>query len=340
MILVTGAAGYIGSHTLHRINELGIPVVAIDNLSSGHRWAVPAGIPFYEGDVGDKSLVSEIIEKHKVESVIHFAAHLAVEESVYNPLKYYKNNVIGTLNLIDCCDRLKVKNFIFSSSCSVYGNASKSPISEDMRTEPMSPYAQSKLMSETFLRDLEKSGRSIMKSVCLRYFNVAGAKVTGELGQSTPQATQLVKVASEVAVGKRDRLYVFGTDYPTPDGTCMRDYIHVDDLVEAHVQALQYLQKGGSSEIFNCGYGVGYSVSEVITSMKKVSGVDFVVEYKPRRAGDPIAVWANCSKITKVLSWKPKFNNLDLICKTSFDWEKKLNSLDWKKQISGIKSID
>jgi len=322
MILVTGGAGYIGSHTLHKLQEAGTSAIALDNLVNGHRWAVPKGVELVEGDIADQALVEKLLRQHRIESVIHFAAFLAVEESVQNPLKYYRNNVAGSLSLIEACAKNGVKHFIFSSTCAVYGSPEKNPIHEGFPLNPESPYARSKWMTETFLRDLETSGTSPMKSVALRYFNVAGARVGGGLGQATPLATQLVKVASEVASGKRDKLFVFGTDYPTKDGTCVRDYIHVDDLADAHILALEYLRKGGASETVNCGYGKGYSVREVVETMKKVSGVDFRVEDRPRRAGDTIAVWADTTKVKKLLGWKPKYEDLDLICRTSFEWEK------------------
>jgi UDP-glucose 4-epimerase len=322
MILVTGGAGYIGSHTLHRLKEKALPAVALDNLYSGHRWAVPKGTELVVGDIADRSLVEGLLRTHKIDSVIHFAAHLAVEESVREPLKYYRNNVLGSLNLIEACQAAGVKNFIFSSTCSLYGTPAKNPISEDFPTIPESPYARTKLVTEGMLRDAEASGKSKMRFVSLRYFNVGGAHVGGGLGQATPEATQLVKVAAEVACGKRDKMLVFGTDYPTPDGTCIRDYIHVDDLADVHVLALDYLRKGGKSEILNCGYGRGYSVLEVIEMMKKVSGVDFKTETRPRRPGDVVAVWADTSKMDKVLGWKPRYNDLELICRTAYEWEK------------------
>jgi UDP-glucose 4-epimerase len=322
MILVTGGAGFIGSHTLHRLKDLGLPAVALDNLDTGHRWAVPEGTELVVGNVADQALVEGLIRKHEIRSVVHFAAHLAVEESVLDPFKYYRNNVVGSLNLIEACSRNGVERFIFSSTCAVYGNPASNPIREDFPLSPFSPYASSKVMTETFLRDAEASGKSAMKSVALRYFNVAGARVQGGLGQATPKATQLVKTAAEVACGKREKLFLFGTDYPTPDGTCIRDYLHVDDLVEAHLLALGYLEKGGASDVFNCGYGRGYSVREVIDSMKRVSGVDFPVEIRPRRAGDTVAVWADTTKVKAVLGWKPRYEDLDLICRTAYEWEK------------------
>ncbi|HEY8277982.1 MAG TPA: UDP-glucose 4-epimerase GalE [Bdellovibrionota bacterium] len=321
MILVTGGAGYIGSHTLSRLKELNEPAIALDNLYSGHRWAIPKGVELVKGNIADQALVEGLIKKHKITSVIHFAAHTAVGESVQNPFKYYRNNTLGSLNLIETCARSGVKHFIFSSTCAVYGNAASNPIRESMPTDPVSPYAASKRMTEVLLHDTEAAGFA-MKSVAMRYFNVGGARVAGGLGQATPNATQLVKVAAEVACGKRPKLLIFGTDYPTADGTCIRDYIHVDDLAEAHVQALNYLRKGGKSEIVNIGYGKGYSVMEVVKAMKKVSGVDFAIEIQPRREGDVVAVWADPAKAVSLLGWKPKLDDLDLICRTAYEWER------------------
>jgi UDP-glucose 4-epimerase len=322
MILVTGGAGYIGSHTLHRLKELGQPAIALDNLYSGHRWAVPAGTELVEGEVADQALVTQLLQKHKIDSVIHFAAHLAVEESVHDPFKYYRNNVVGSLNLIEACALGGVKNFIFSSTCSLYGNTKTNPIREDFPTEAVSPYAKSKLVIEGILKDGEASGKFAMKNVILRYFNVGGARVAGGLGQATPNATQLIKIAAELACGKREKMYLFGTNYDTPDGTCVRDYIHVEDLAEAHVLSLDYLRKGGASDVFNCGYGKGYSVREVIESMERACGHKLKVEERPRRAGDVVAVWADTTKVKAGLGWKPRYENLDLICKTAFEWEK------------------
>lgn len=322
MILVTGGAGYIGSHTLHRLKEKGLPAIALDNLYSGHRWAIPEGTELVVGDIADQPLVEDLLRRHKIKSVIHFAAHLSVEESVKDPWKYYRNNVAGSLALIEACARNGVQQFIFSSTCALYGSPKKNPIGESFPEMPESPYARTKWITESILRDGETSGKSPMKWVSLRYFNVAGAKVGGGLGQATPNAWQLVKVAAEVACGKREKLFIYGTDYPTPDGTCVRDYLHVDDLVEAHILALDYLGKGGKSEILNCGYGRGYSVLEVVAAMKKASGVNFATELRPRRAGDAVAVWADTTKIKSLLGWKPRYEDLDLICRTNYEWEK------------------
>ncbi len=321
MILVTGGAGYIGSHTLHQLIEAKLPCVVLDNLYSGHRWAVPDSVPFVEGNTGDIKIVSELIKQYQVESVIHFAAHLEVEESTREPLKYYRNNFVNSMNLIETCDKLGVKHFVFSSTCAVYGTPDKNPVSEAFPVAPVSPYGKSKLETEWLLEDMGIAG-SKMRFASLRYFNVAGAKVSGGLGQATARATQLIKVACEVALGKREKLLLYGTDYPTLDGTCLRDYIHVDDLAELHGLALKYLQAGGSSQIFNCGYGKGYSVKEVIDSVKRMSGVNFKVEEVPRRAGDAGAIYADPTKVIKALHWKPKYADLDLICRTSLEWEK------------------
>lgn len=321
MILVTGGAGYIGSHTLHQLLQAGHPCVTLDNLYSGHRWAVPKEIPFIEGDSGDTRLVTELIKKYKIDAVIHFAAHLDVGESVREPLKYYRNNFLNSLNLIDTCLKSGIKYFVFSSTCAVYGTPKQNPVSETAELAPVSPYGKSKLATEWLLQDVVNSGAA-MRFVSLRYFNVAGAKVTGGLGQANAGATQLVKVACETALGKRPKLLVYGTDYPTADGTCIRDYIHVDDLADLHLSALRYLQSGGKSEVFNCGYGKGYSVREVIEAVKRASGTNFKVENVGRRPGDTIAIYADPTKVSQTLRWQPKYADLDLICRTSLEWEK------------------
>ncbi len=322
MILVTGGAGYIGSHTVRLLHDRGDKVLVLDNLSSGHAWAIPKGVELIVGDIRDKELISNIFKKFQIDSIIHFAAKLSVEESVHEPLLYYNNNVLGSLNLIEEADKAKIKYFIFSSTCAVYGTPSENPVTEKTPLNPLSPYGKSKLIIENILRDLEASKTSQMRNVILRYFNVAGARVGGELGQSTPKATQLIKVACEVACRKRNILQVFGTDYPTHDGTCIRDYIHVDDLAQAHLLALDYLKKGGTSETLNCAYGRGFSVLDILSTLEKVIEKKIPVNFTTRRAGDAEAIWADASRLKKTLDWKPKYDNLEIICKTAYEWEK------------------
>jgi UDP-glucose 4-epimerase len=328
-VLVTGGAGYIGSHTAHQLVARGEKVIVLDNLYSGFRWAVPEQAEFVEGDMADQELTARLIREKKIKSVIHFAAHLVVEESAQNPGKYYRNNVLGTLNFAEVCHHEGVEHFIFSSTCAAYGTPEATPVKESAPTSPVSPYGRSKLTTEHILWELEEAQRiagqsNPMRHVILRYFNVAGARVGGGLGQATKGATQLIKVAAEVVVGKRPGMKIFGTDYPTPDGTCIRDYIHVDDLATAHIASLDYLRKGGKSEMMNCGYGKGYSVREVIASMKRVSGIDFKVEEGPRRAGDSVAIYADTSHLKATIDFQPRYEDLDLICRTSLEWEREL----------------
>ncbi|MEJ5172726.1 MAG: UDP-glucose 4-epimerase GalE [Hydrogenothermaceae bacterium] len=337
-ILITGGAGYIGSHTVKQIIEsMDVDITIIDNLSTGSLKAVETlkqihkennrkgEFDFIEADLKDFGVIEGILKAKKFDAVIHFAASIVVPESVKNPLKYYMNNTVNTTNLIKLSVETGVKKFIFSSTAAVYGEPEEVPVKETTSTKPINPYGMSKLMSETVLTDTGKAHPEF-KYVILRYFNVAGADIKGRLGQATPNATHLIKVASETAVGKRDKMYIFGTDYPTPDGTCIRDYIHVDDLADAHILALDYLSSN-ESDIFNCGYGKGYSVKEVIDTMKKVSGVDFKLEITGRREGDPAVLIADNTKIKQKMGFKPKYNNLELICKTAFEWEKKLATL-------------
>lgn len=320
-ILVTGGAGYIGSHVVRMLTDAGKPVVVLDNLSTGFAEAV-LGAELVIGDTGDAQLVSRVLEEHDIDTVLHFAAHTIVPESVENPLKYYGNNTCCTRNLLECCAKAGVRHFIFSSTAAVYGTPDDAWCSEDSPLSPINPYGTSKLMSEMMLRDLGKA--SDMRHVILRYFNVAGSDPEGRIGQSTGNATLLIKVAAEVAVGKRERLYVFGTDYPTPDGTGVRDYIHVDDLADAHIRALDYLQRDGESVTLNCGYGHGYSVREVIDAVNRVNGAPINVKEEERRAGDPPSLIARADRIRKVLGWEPRHDDLDFIVKTSLDWERKL----------------
>ena len=322
-ILVTGGAGYIGSHVVKQLGEAGERLVVLDNLSTGFREAVLHG-EFIAGDTGDAALVGRILREHDIESVLHFAAHTIVPESVENPLKYYRNNTANTRTLLECCQDAGVSHFIFSSTAAAYGIPQDTRCREDTPTAPINPYGTSKLMSEMMLRDL--SAAAPLRHVILRYFNVAGSDPEGQIGQSTKNATLLIKVAAEVAVGKREKLLVFGTDYPTPDGTGVRDYIHVSDLADAHIQALEYLRKGGESTLLNCGYGHGYSVREVIDAVNRVHGSPITVEEHPRRAGDPPALVASVEKIHRTFDWMPKYDDLDVIVKTSLEWERKLKA--------------
>ena len=320
-ILVTGGAGYIGSHVVRMLTGAGQSVVVLDNLSTGFSDAVK-GAELIVGDTGDQVLVSKLLKEHEVETVIHFAAHTIVPESVENPLKYYGNNTCCTRSLLECCSAARVKHFIFSSTAAVYGIPDGPECTEESPLSPINPYGTSKLMSEMMLRDLGLA--TDMRHVILRYFNVAGSDPDALIGQSTENATLLIKVAAEVAVGKREQLYVFGTDYPTPDGTGVRDYIHVDDLADAHIKALEYLQQGGDSATLNCGYGHGFSVREVIDAVNRVNGSPIKVIEEPRRAGDPPALIAKAEKARSLLKWEPRYDDLDFIVKTSLDWERKL----------------
>ncbi|NND89695.1 MAG: UDP-glucose 4-epimerase GalE [Granulosicoccus sp.] len=322
--LVTGGAGYIGSHVVKLLGERGEKIVVLDNLSTGNEDAVLYGT-LERGDTGDPLLVSRILEQYQVDSVMHFAAHTIVPESVENPLKYYRNNTGNTLNLLQCCQAAGVDKFIFSSTAATYGipEDDTRPCSEELPTAPINPYGMSKLMSEHMLKDLSRAGA--LRHVILRYFNVAGSDPDGLIGQSTRNATLLIKVAAEVAMGKRDKLMVFGTDYPTPDGTGVRDYIHVSDLASAHLSALDYLRAGGDSTLVNCGYGKGFSVREVIEATGRLNGKALTVEEQPRRAGDPPALIAAVDKIHQLLDWQPRFDDLDVIVQSALDWEERLS---------------
>jgi len=321
-ILITGGAGYIGSHMVHEFVDAGEPVVVLDNLSNGFRFLIPASVPFVSGSTGDKTLVSDVIARQSVTAIVHFAASIVVPESVADPLNYYGNNTMNTCALLDTAIKSGVRQFIFSSTAAVYGAAQENPIRENSSTIPVSPYGTSKLMSEIMLRDAAKAYG--LRFVILRYFNVAGADPRLRTGQATPAATHLIKVACETAIGKRPKLQVFGTDYPTPDGTCVRDYIHVSDLVQAHSSALAYLRSGGASATFNCGYGRGASVFEVVDAVRRASGREFPVEVSPRRPGDPPALVANVDRIRRTLPWRPQFQNLDTIVAHALAWEKQL----------------
>ena len=321
-ILVTGGAGYIGSHVVKLLGERNENIIVLDDLSTGFESSILHG-KFIKGNTGDKELVSHILKEHKVESVLHFAAHTIVPESVENPLKYYQNNTCGTRNLLQCCSEAAVKHLIFSSTAAVYGELETGFASEDTPKAPINPYGSSKLMSEQMIRDVSKA--TDLSHVILRYFNVAGSDPDGRIGQSTKNATLLIKVAAEVATGKRDKLLVFGTDYPTPDGTGIRDYIHVTDLAEAHINALDYLRKDGQSTTLNCGYGHGFSVKEVINAINQENGKPITVEERPRRAGDPAELISVAQKIRQIIGWQPQYDDLNIIVKTSLAWERKLS---------------
>jgi UDP-glucose 4-epimerase len=325
-ILVTGGAGYIGSHTLLQLVAQGEQVVVLDDLSTGFRQAVQ-GAQLVVGNVGDRALVDRILAEHRVDTIIHFAAHTIVPESVSNPLKYYGNNTCATRALLEAASQAGVRHFVFSSTAAVYGIPANGQASEETATAPINPYGTSKLMSEWMLRDV--CAASAMRHVALRYFNVAGSDTQGRIGQSTRAATLLVKVACEAAVGKRGHLSVFGTDFPTPDGTGVRDYIHVEDLATAHVNALNYLRDGGKSLIANCGYGHGYSVREVVSSVEKIAGLKLEVREEPRRAGDPPALIARADKVRQVLGWTPRLDDIDVIVRSSLEWERRLQREPW-----------
>ncbi len=319
-ILVTGGAGYIGSHTVKLLGERGYELLVYDNLSTGNEWAVLYG-KLVKADLADKETLRRVFEEFNPDAVIHFAAYIVVPESVREPSKYYRNNVANTLNLLEVMEEFGVKNFIFSSSAAVYGIPEEIPISEETPLNPINPYGETKATVERILRDLKNSGKDF-RYVSLRYFNVAGADPKKKIGFAYPNPTHLIIRAVKTAVGEFDKLQVFGTDYPTPDGTCIRDYIHVMDLSEAHVLALEYLFSKGESIILNCGYGKGYSVLEVVEAVKKVTGVNFSVEEAPRREGDPPVLVAEAKKIRRVLGWEPKYDDLEYIIKTAWEWEK------------------
>ncbi len=324
-ILVTGGAGYIGSHIVRQLGAAGEQVVTLDNLSTGFREAVTAG-ELVIGDTGDTGLLAKVFANHDIDTVMHFAAHTIVPESVADPLKYYGNNTASSRTLLEACAKNEVKHFVFSSTAAVYGIPPDGKASEATATKPINPYGTSKLMTEWMLRDLAIAGGP--RYVSLRYFNVAGCEPTGTIGQSTPNATLLVKVACEAAVGSRPCVKVFGTDYPTPDGTGLRDYIHVEDLATAHLNALAYLRDNGKPVTLNCGYGHAYSVREVLQAVEKANGEPFAIEEEPRRAGDPPILVAVADKVRHVLGWQPQFDDLDTIVRTSLEWEKKIAARD------------
>lgn len=325
-ILVTGGAGYIGSHTSQQLLKNGHEVVIFDNLSTGFRAALPLGTKFIEGDVRDTALLQKNLQLHQIEAVIHFAAKLNVKESTLKPLEYFENNTQGVISVLRACQDVGVEKLVFSSTAALFGDLTQNRnIREEDPKQPLNPYGDSKLLSECIIRDTALA--TSLRYVFLRYFNVAGAAMDGTNGQRTADAYHLVHLASQAATGKRNELAVFGTDYPTADGTCIRDYIHVDDLAHIHALALQHLLAGGSSQEFNCGYGHGYSVKEVIETMKQVSGTDFKTVLADRRPGDAAFLVADSTKLRSVLNWQPQYDDIRLICRSAYEWEKRLPTL-------------
>ena len=324
-LLVTGGAGYIGSHVVRQLGAAGEDVVTLDNLCTGFREAVTAG-ELIVGETGDAALLERIFAEHDIDTILHFAAHTIVPESVADPLKYYRNNTCSSRTLLEAAQKHGVRHFVFSSTAAVYGIPPGGKAGEDSPNVPINPYGTSKLMTEWMLRDLALAGGP--SYVALRYFNVAGCEPTGTIGQSTPKATLLVKVACEAATGKRPGVSIFGTDYPTPDGTGLRDYIHVEDLASAHLDALTYLRNGGESTTLNCGYGHGYSVREVLEAVENVNGAPLTITEEPRRAGDPPELVAVADKVRSVLGWTPRYDDLETIVRTSLEWERKIAARD------------
>jgi UDP-glucose 4-epimerase len=319
-VLVTGGAGYIGSHMVWALLDAGEDVAVIDRLSTGFRWAIPPEAKFYAGDIADAALHEKIFTENSIDAIIHFAGSIIVPESVADPLMYYENNTVKSRALIAAAVRYKVPHFVFSSTAAVYGTpAEAEPVLETTPLNPESPYGSSKLMTETMLRDA--SNAYDFTYTALRYFNVAGADPRGRTGQSTVGATHLIKVAGEAALGKRSHIDVFGTDYPTPDGTCVRDYIHVSDLANAHLKALERMRAGGGSMVANCGYGRGFSVLEVLETVKKVHGKEFDIRLAGRRPGDAVMIVANPSLAKQKLHWVPQHDDLEFIVRTALDWE-------------------
>ena len=317
--LVTGGAGYIGSHTVLALQQAGRRLVVLDDLSAGTRGIVPDDVAFVHGNAGDQALVASVLQDYDVDSVIHFAGSILVERSVSEPLAYYENNVAVSRNLLETCASHEIDRFIFSSTAAVYGAVTVSPIPEDTETRPINPYGSSKLVTEWMLRDLAAAAG--LRFVALRYFNVAGADPGGRSGQLGPVATHLVKIASQVVAGTRKSIAIFGDDYDTPDGTCVRDYIHVSDLASAHLAALDYLDAGGESQILNCGYGHGYSVREVLQAVERCAGRPLNPDRAPRRPGDPPILVADTSALQKTLSWQPRYDDIDVIISSAIDWE-------------------
>jgi UDP-glucose 4-epimerase len=323
-ILVTGGAGYIGSHTVLQLAHNGHDLVVYDNLASGFRWAVLAG-ELVVGELADREALAALFRERDFDAVVHFAASIVAPESVARPLEYYRNNAANTLTLLELCARFGVGTLIFSSTAAVYGNPERLPVGEEAPLRPINPYGATKMMSERMITDL--AAASSLRYVILRYFNVAGADAGGRIGQATPEATHLIKVACETALGKRPEITVFGSDYPTPDGTCIRDYIHVDDLARAHVEALDHLAAGGRSLVLNVGYGHGSSVLQVIDTVNRVTGVELPVRYGPRRPGDTPQLVAANDLIKEALGWRPRHDDLAFIVRTAYQWERKLSAM-------------
>src|SRR3954452_22015968 len=321
-VLVTGGAGYIGSHTVLALAEAGEDVVVIDDLSTGFSAYLPEGVPLFIGDAGDENLLEGVIAQHNIESIIHFAGSVVVPESMRDPLGYYHNNFTTARNLLNIAVKRGINRFIFSSTAAVYGNPDQVPVSEQAPTRPLSPYGSSKLMTEIMLHDVASAHD--MNYVVLRYFNVAGADPQARIGLATVGATHLLKIAVEAATGQRAKIDVFGTDYPTPDGSCIRDFIHVSDLAQAHRAALSYLRAGGVSTTLNCGYGHGYSVLETVEAVRRVSGRNFAVQTAPRRPGDIMTMIADTRRIASTLDWTPQYADLETIAAHALAWEEKL----------------
>ena len=333
-MLVTGGGGYIGSHTVRALHEANESVVVVDNLSTGFSAFIPEGVPLFIGDAGDENLVEGVIEQHGVEAIIHFAGSIVVPESIRDPLLYYRNNTMTTQSLLKAAVKRGVNRFIISSTAAVYGEPDQVPVPEHARTRPLSPYGTSKLMTEIMLHDVANAHG--MSYAVLRYFNVAGADPLARIGLATVGATHLLKIAVEAATGQRAKVDVYGTDYPTPDGSCIRDFIHVTDLAEAHRAALTYLRGGGASVTLNCGYGHGYSVLETIDAVRRVSGSHFAVSHAPRRPGDVMTMVADASRIRATLDWTPAYDNLDTIAAHALAWEEKLLRERPRRQLQAV----
>src|SRR3954451_16010401 len=321
-VLVTGGAGYIGSHMVHALVEVGESVVVIDDLSTGFSTFLPESVPLFIGDVGDENLAENVITSHEIQNIIHFAGSVVVPDSMRDPLGYYRNNTMATRSLLKAAVKCNVRHFIFSSTAAVYGNPDQVPVPEHAPTRPLSPYGSSKLMTEIMLHDTVAAHG--MNYVVLRYFNVAGADPLARIGLATLGATHLLKIAVEAATGQRAKIDVYGTDYPTPDGSCVRDFIHVSDLAQAHRAALAYLRGGGASTTLNCGYGHGYSVLETIEAVRRISGRNFAVQTAPRRPGDIMTMVADTSRIQSALDWTPQYADLETIAAHALAWEAKL----------------